>query len=283
MIRGPKKSSLVLPSRLPRSEKSRIFLVSPTRAFHHPAGFLGEALLEQAPPGCWILLQEQKSSSQAVRRDGNSPRDEKEAEMFLQHVQLAAAITGCQRELPQCPLGNCTTEEMLGHRGGWHEAELCPTSAPVPEPCSKAFPGTLQSDSAPRQRADLSGGSKGHMALTQRHQDSPFWPCLKHPHLPSRPVPAHRALSHQTLHEAGSKGILRVSCYLFNEAFAVRLEGWRKRMSSVAFFASSEAQRSINEKEIQGHQRHRMYKYPQSTGQILRCTQTRGDGTGEDH
>lgn len=153
LIRGPKKSSLVLPSRLPRSEKSRIFLVSPTRASHHPTGFLVEALLEQAPPGCWILLQEQKSCSQAVRRDGNSPRDEKEAEMFLQHAQLAAAITGCQRELPQCPLGNCSREEMLGHRGGWHEAELCPTSAPVPEPCSKAFPGTLQSDSAPRQRA----------------------------------------------------------------------------------------------------------------------------------
>lgn len=43
-------------------------------------------------------------------------------------------------------------------------------------------------------------------------------------------------------------------------------------MSSVALFASSEAQRSLNEKEIQGHQRHRMYKYAQSKGQILRCT-----------
>lgn len=43
-------------------------------------------------------------------------------------------------------------------------------------------------------------------------------------------------------------------------------------MSSVALFASSEAQRSINEKEIQGHQTHRMYKYAQSKGQILRCT-----------
>lgn len=43
-------------------------------------------------------------------------------------------------------------------------------------------------------------------------------------------------------------------------------------MSSVGLFASSEAQRSINEKEIQGHQRHRMYKYAQSKGQILRCT-----------
>lgn len=37
---------------------------------------------------------------------------------------------------------------------------------------------------------------------------------LKHPHLPSRPVPAHWVPSHQTLYEVGSKGILRVSCYL---------------------------------------------------------------------
>jgi len=35
-------------------------------------------------------------------------------------------------------------------------------------------------------------------------------------------------------------------------------------MSSASLFASSEAERSINEKEIQGHQRQRMYKYAQS-------------------
>lgn len=77
-----------------KARKSSIFLVSPKRASHYPVWVLAEALLEQAPAGCLILLQEQKSCCQAVRRDGNLPRDEKEAEMFLEHVQLAADIAG---------------------------------------------------------------------------------------------------------------------------------------------------------------------------------------------
>lgn len=43
-------------------------------------------------------------------------------------------------------------------------------------------------------------------------------------------------------------------------------------MSSASLFVSSEAERGINEKEIQGHQRHRIYKYAQSwKGQIFNC------------
>lgn len=81
------------------------------RDSHHPLGVLAEVLRRSLEVGTlqavkFLCRNSESTCPQAVRSDGNLPRDEKEAEIhvLLKHVQLAANITEmpggmCERQL----------------------------------------------------------------------------------------------------------------------------------------------------------------------------------------